>query len=424
MAVALLSIIVVPVVVDLRGFEAFRLPKNVAFLAFAILAAAVMIIGWLRRELEFAPLFANRFLLAAVAAIVVWTGITTLTSTNRVLSWDAFQLVLASVVLFFAYLLIAPRMPLAGAAVIFAGAVPNAFVLMLQWFDVWNFVDLTDMNATAYGRRLGLTGLLGNANDAGVYLLVNLIVAVALAFETRGALRKIAIAISLLIAAGMLATMTLTSMVGALAAFSVMAFIRARSKRRLVLAAVAFAAVIAGVALASTSIRHRVRDNINLVRSGQITRALSGRPIAYVAAWRMFVRHPLLGVGPGCFKFHFFDMKVEIARDYPAMILEQSQNFGEAHNDHLQILAENGVFGYVLFVAVNAFIATRCLRRRDDDDDRRRFVRAVALPAVVGLFVSALAQFPVELAATRITYLFLYALCCSWCMEPRWSDAS
>ena len=359
-----------------------------------------------------------------IAAIVVWTTITTLTSTNRPLSMETMKLVIASVVLFIAYLVAAPKMPLAAGAAILSAAIPNACMLLLQWFDIFNIVNREELASGMWGQRYGLTGLLGNANDAGVYLLVTLIVAASLAMESRGGLRRAAIAMTALIAVGMFATVTLTTMIAAIAAFGVLAMARVRARWRFALVALAIAIVFAGIAMSSSAIRKRVHESVGLVRSGNVSRALSGRPNAWLAAWRMFAQHPLVGVGPGCFKYQFFDEKIGIARDHPMLGMELWQNFGEAHNDHLQVLAETGLPGYALFLFVIGLVGMRSFRRCDPNDERARFVHTVALPAVTGLLVSAIAQFPMELSATRIAYLFLFAMCCGWCPESKWSAAS
>jgi O-antigen ligase len=93
-------------------------------------------------------------------------------------------------------------------------------------------------------------------------------------------------------------------------------------------------------------------------------------------------------------------------------------NFGEAHNDHLQVLAGTGLVGYGFMLAAIALLASRSfIRRADDDDERARFARLASLPLAIGFSVSALAQFPLELAAALTAYLFYSALCVAWSTE-------
>src|SRR5437867_2339014 len=49
----LCSVIVVPLFLDPRGDDSFRLPKEALLAALAILCGAVLVIGWLRRTIDF-----------------------------------------------------------------------------------------------------------------------------------------------------------------------------------------------------------------------------------------------------------------------------------------------------------------------------------------------------------------------------------
>jgi O-antigen ligase len=409
----------------MKGFDPFRIPKEVVFMAAAIVIGAILAIGWLRQELDFSPLLRHRLVLLILAMVLGWTLITTLTSTNRALSWQTTAIVVASIVLFAGFYLVITKLPIAAAAVVFSAGVPNAVVLLLQFSGVWNFIDPGGDESAAQGRRYALTGLLGNANDAGGYLLINMLIAIALGLEVRGALRVIAFALAALMAAGMAATLTRSAIVAAVISVAMLVVARMMTKRRswrFAAATLGLMIALGALALAVRPIRERAIETMTAARSGNIHEALSGRTVAWRAAWRMFKDRPLLGVGPGCYKFQYFDKRVEIVRDDPQMAYVAPLNFGEAHNDHLQVLAETGLPGFAIFLFANLAVAAVSLKSAPHDDARARFARTIALPAVVGLFITAIAQFPIELAAPRITYLFAYALCLNWSM--RWSDAS
>jgi O-antigen ligase len=85
------------------------------------------------------------------------------------------------------------------------------------------------------------------------------------------------------------------------------------------------------------------------------------------------------------------------------------------HNDHLEILAESGLPGYVLYLVSLAGLASISFRRRDGpESERRRFARLFALPFAAAFATVTLAQFPLQLAATAVTSLFLAAICVAW----------
>ena len=85
-------------------------------------------------------------------------------------------------------------------------------------------------------------------------------------------------------------------------------------------------------------------------------------------------------------------------------------NWGEVHNDHLQVAAETGLPGYALFLLAigigSGIVAV------DDARGRRviaeaTFARAFRWPLATAVFVICLAQFPLELAAPRLMMLTL-----------------
>ena len=95
-------------------------------------------------------------------------------------------------------------------------------------------------------------------------------------------------------------------------------------------------------------------------------------------------------------------------------------NFGEVHNDHLQVASETGLPGYALFLAALVLVASATWRPRtvpaekEDDRSRATFVRLLALPLAVSMFILALAQFPLELVAPTHAYLWAAAAIVAW----------
>ncbi|MGH9456431.1 MAG: hypothetical protein ACRD2J_02175, partial [Thermoanaerobaculia bacterium] len=94
-----------------------------------------------------------------------------------------------------------------------------------------------------------------------------------------------------------------------------------------------------------------------------------------------------------------------------------SLNFGEAHNDYLQVLAVTGAPGLALFLAGLILVGRISIGRRGDAgiaDDRSRFARTLALPLAVAVAVMAAASFPLELGPTIWSQLFFAALALRW----------
>ncbi len=126
----------------------------------------------------------------------------------------------------------------------------------------------------------------------------------------------------------------------------------------------------------------------------------------------MFRDHPLLGVGPGCFRYHFMTYRIALGTRYPAEWMRGfPMNWGAVHNDHLQVAAELGAPGSLLFLAALVLL----LRRAPAESAPRAvFARVLRWPLATAIALTCLAQFPLELAAPRLMFLTLGAVCVTW----------
>src|SRR5437764_14165216 len=128
------GIVLIPILYTGGALDAFRLPKEMTFRAEAIALALTGVFA------ATAPRAPWREALAALprrewlllAAIAVWSVVTTATSTNRPLSEASLVTVACALVIYIATRLVAPRLQLPGLFVIFAGALANAVVVTLQ----------------------------------------------------------------------------------------------------------------------------------------------------------------------------------------------------------------------------------------------------------------------------------------------------
>src|SRR5206468_2479690 len=100
-------------------------------------------------------------------------------------------------------------------------------------------------------------------------------------------------------------------------------------------------------------------------KSGHIDDILANRGAGILGAWEMFKDHPLVGVGPANYRYAFYDYKLRVEDQHPTLTLQttRASQFGEAHNDHLQTLAQTGVPGYALFLTAAILVAARSFRR-------------------------------------------------------------
>ncbi|HSY52292.1 MAG TPA: O-antigen ligase family protein [Thermoanaerobaculia bacterium] len=411
-AVLAAGLLVIPAIFS-NGTDTFRLPKEVVFRAEAILLLMLAVFWVTSRRRTWT--FGKRPELILAAAFVCWTIVTTAASTNRLLSIDSLITVVAAAVIFIATCLAAQTVTLVAVDVLMIGCCANAVIVILQELKIWTPFLASRDTATHYGS----VALLGNANDVGTYLVGPAVAAVVLTATVSGRRRWIYAAISVLLVAGIAASGTRTAL-GALVAGMVV-FAIGHSRR----AALAVAAILVGLALVvmspATTLGRGIRQLVTAAAHHDYRHLSSERLLPFLTAVDMTRDHPLLGVGPGCFKYHYMAYRVGLSREYPREWTQGfPMNWGEVHNDHLQVAAETGLPGYALFLAAIGVCVVR--RRRDGaTTPEAAFAWALRWPLATVIFVICLAQFPLELAAPRLMFLTLGALCVTWGVGRRGS---
>lgn len=409
LAVLAAGTLVIPAILS-SGMDPFRLPKELAFRAEAI-TLLMLAVFWATSQRR-TWTFAKRPELLLAAAIVCWSVFTTATSTNRQLSMDTLITILAAVVIFIATCLAAQTVPIIAVDVLMIACCANAIIVILQELKIWTpFLPSPD-TATHYGS----VGLLGNTNDVGTYFIIPAVAAIVLAVTASGIRRWVYAGIGALLVAGLAASGTRTALGALLAALIVFAL---GHSRRAALAVAAIVVMLTLVVLSpSTSLGRGIRQLTDAVAHRDYQHLFSERLLPFLAAVEMTRDHPLLGVGPGCFKYHYMTYRVALIGRYPSEWTRgYPMNWGEVHNDHLQVAAETGLLGYGLFlgaIGVGSGIVGRARRRTNIDGPEAAFARALRWPLATAVFVICLAQFPLELAAPRLMILTLGALCITW----------
>lgn len=409
-AIVLTAIFAIAVVFSRGSFDMYRLPKTLLLRGEAILIVAValgaLILGiqvrWKRPETA---------LLVPLVAFAMMT-VLTITSTKPALSADALGSAAATLVVFLATVHTARSRAWTFVAVPIVAAVMNAILTCLQATNVWMpFGDRTDIP-----RHLQNTALVGNPNEVGGYLGVAVLAALAALHARRAeagnAWRLAALAF---LVAGLIASRSLTAII-AVAVAAVVMFVMLSWR-----AAIAITAtfVVIGTILITVPgpFRDRAGNMVRWAKGGDYNALLTERATPFVAASLMFIDHPWTGVGPDTFAWHYYDYKMRAEEKYPALrnAYNRGVNYGEVHNDHLQVLAEGGVISYAAFLLVMGTLASRSFRARDDDGDwRHTFARRLALPLAVFWLVLSLAQFPLETAVVRTSLFHFAALCVAW----------
>lgn len=403
----LLIVAVTPVMVDGRGHDRFRLTKTIFFEEWILLAGALAAAAALWSDSFAATLARNRRAVILACAGVVWVAIASMASTLPAVSYTAPFAIFCHALLFvlaIALLRSGSTLPALGA--MFLPAVLNSITILLQAFDLWQPFGVEVEGAD----RFGNVGFIGNPNTAGTYLLIPTLAAITATLVFRR-YRVVAGLITLVLLAGLFETQTITVMFGFTAALG--AFVLTGS-RRIRFIAVSLVIIAALGMLAYGPTRERLVSLQGPLRRGDFSTLTSNRVPAAVTTFTMFRDRPLLGLGPHVFAARYMPYRLAVDERNPKFIQLGRDNFGEAHNDHLQVLAETGIPGYVLLLLFAGSIAVLTFRRSTADDDRARFVNVFAFPAVAAFLAVALGQFPIELTAASVTYTYAAALCFAW----------
>ena len=418
-----LTVVVTPLLVDPKGRDSYRLPKEAFLVANGIAIIAVGLLAVIFGiKARWSELLHDRFL-QLTTGIVAWTVITTLASTNRTLSYKTLIYVVAVAAFAVASYLLGRSARLKVVMLVFIAAIPNCVLYPLQEFRVWNpFATAEQIETAWFAKHIFSSALIGNPDDIGGYLLPIALVAVALIIvaSTRRQ-RAAAIAAAVVFGSVLVATQSWAAIGAYVAAVLTLLALTLRSPVRAMLLG-SLVAVLVLVAyppfrarlltMASTFAAHKIDPYA-------VDVALSNRLTPFAAAVGMARDHPLTGVGPGCFGWHYYGYKVMFENAHPEMRKSAAAyfNWAETHSDHLQTLAVSGIPGYALFVSAILLVASCSFRRRseiDEADPRQKFSRVLGLPLAVAFTLQASMQFPLELASVCSQTFFVAALCIAW----------
>lgn len=115
-----------------------------------------------------------------------------------------------------------------------------------------------------------------------------------------------------------------------------------KSKRNLIVGIVLIA-VSGGLLVNDVAFMHRVSTITNNKYQSN-----SERLLMWESAWNMFKDHPVLGVGLGQYKDNYQQKYISPKAKEP--------NLAHAHNNFMQMLAENGIVGFIGFITMFVYI--------------------------------------------------------------------
>jgi O-antigen ligase len=405
--VLLAATFLIPLWYSPGGADAFRLPKTLLFCLTGIVLTALLV----PRSRELVTRLGRPSWLVTVGFF--WTAISVFVAADRVKALRSL-LVIASVIAVYVSVQVLnqeQRQRLLNAVIVVA--ILQSCFAFLQAFDfwvpfVWTFerAPLPDPLAM----QVAPLALLGNRNDLGIFLVLPFLAALALLCKPLRERRHwLILAALVVLTLGIVASRTVTAMVAVAIGALVLAM---RSRRSAVIGTVLVLAVGAGAFVLSPALRDRATFFRTQIAQRNFDFVLTQRLAAYVASAEMIAQHPLLGVGAGQFAREYFPHRIAGAKHWPALLHEggSEQNFSEAHNEWLQVTAEYGIAGVLLFGALLVHFGRMALRSGSP------FLRLFGVPAAVALAVLSLAQFPLRISAS----LFVIAVCAGFVAS--WRD--
>jgi O-antigen ligase len=226
----------------------------------------------------------------------------------------------------------------------------GAFVLGAALSAAYGFAG--GANLTQPGRLVGTTG---EANQLATYLVAGLLLSIALAAASRRfpPVALGATACGAICALGVALTLSRAALVALVLALIAAIVVVKRHRGAISLVAILLAGGFAVyfLAIAPPQARERILYNPS---------GTSGRTALWTVAWRVVAAHPVTGVGIGNFPLRSVDFLVRpgsLSND--RYVIQEPL---EAHNIYLQLLAETGVVGFLLFAAVVAASLSCCWR--------------------------------------------------------------
>jgi probable O-glycosylation ligase (exosortase A-associated) len=161
-----------------------------------------------------------------------------------------------------------------------------------------------------------------------------------------------------------------------LAVVGLLLVLRARHRLRAV-AVLGCAALVFFTYFASASFRSEYTERTQSISTYEEDSSAVGRLQAWTTSWRVFLDYPVTGVGPN-------NLRLVYQRYAPAGVTRVS------HNTYLQLLAENGLPGFLLFAALIAatLLQQQRLTRRGEPEWVQVYARMLQI-SLLGFLVGA-----------------------------------
>ncbi len=245
----------------------------------------------------------------------------------------------------------------AAIALMVAGAATGALAALQRWAGLFRLpLEVPEPRFLA-------AGLIGNAGDVGMALVVPALLLFTRAAEpgTSARAKSLAALGLLAILLGLVATEAVAPALafgGGVAVFVALDFRR----RALALSSLVVAALLA----VATGAGRRFLVKVDEFRRGDLASATTQRDIGLLAGREMIRERPLLGAGPGAFSNRFVPARLAAEKRTRRHLVHRSgsAHFDNAHNEPVTLAAETGVPAAIASVVASCALFVGLLARR------------------------------------------------------------
>jgi len=291
--------------------------------------------------------------------------------------------------------------PAAATALMTAGAATGALAALQRW------AGLFQMPLEVPEPRFLAAGLIGNAGDVGMALVVPALLLFARTAEPGAPARARSLAALGLLAVllGLLATEAVAPALafgGGAAAFVALDF-RRRFPALLVFLVAALLAIPTGAG-------RRFLLKVNEFRRGDLASATTQRDIGLLAGREMVRARPLLGTGPGAFSNRFVSARLAAEERTRRHLVHRSgsAHFENAHSEPVTLGAETGLpAALAAMAAACALLVGLLARRRRAPDAVGRASTDALFASLLAIALLSLADFPFRIAVASGPAAFL-----------------
>jgi len=267
--------------------------------------------------------------------------------------------------------------------------------------------------------RQNVFGLFGNVNYFAEYLIIPLTIAVPLFFVSRNKIKKLLLLIGILVMGGsLILTFTRGSYLGFGTSLIFMFFLFISSsgktfikenKKFLIVIFLAIILIISLIVIPNPL--NKPGTVISKIKSRtSVTQLIQGSSIKRrIATWKftvlMIKDHPLLGSGIGTYKYNTLK--------YQAIFFDQGENrslypYGfadKAHNEYLQLWAEIGIIGLLIFIWIIICYFNYGIKILNKIKNHYKQAILIGLMgSIVAVLVDGIFGFPLHLAATIVLF--------------------